>query len=241
METKTFLQSVLGDEGFYCVFAHRPKDSRRVQKFYESIDAVIDSAHQLDADGFDVYFALATFEDAISRKVDNVKQLRALFLDLDCGPSKDFATQKDAVDTLRSFCKEYSLPRPTMINSGRGVHVYWPLTEPVSYVEWFPVAERLKLACAEKNFMADPAVTSDAARVLRIPTTHNYKTNPPAKVAPFGVEPITPVDFDQFAEKIGGVAIPSHNTPPHISGEKTVEFISAPTKTRSLFTITTYT
>jgi hypothetical protein len=208
METKTFLKSVLGDEGFYCVFAYRPKDNRRIQKFYPSIDAVVDVAAQLDADGFDVYFALATFEDGNSRKVDNVKQLKSLFLDLDCGPSKDFATQKDAINALRAFCKEYSLPRPTMINSGRGVHVYWPLTETVGYANWFPVAERLKLACAEKGFMPDPAVTSDAARVLRVPKTHNYKTAPPAEVCLFGVEPITPVDFDQFAEKIGGFVIP---------------------------------
>jgi hypothetical protein len=208
METKTFLKSVLGDEGFYCVFAYRPKDNRRIQKFYSSIDAVVDTATQLDADGFDVYFALATFEDGNSRKVNNVKQLKSLFLDLDCGPSKDFATQKDAINALRAFCKEYSLPRPTMINSGRGVHVYWPLTETVGYANWFPVAERLKLACAEKGFMADPAVTSDAARVLRVPKTHNFKTEPPAEVCPFGVEPITPVDFDQFAEKIGGFVIP---------------------------------
>jgi hypothetical protein len=233
METKTFLKSVLGDEGFYCVFAYRPKDNRRIQKFYSSIDAVVDTATQLDADGFDVYFALATFEDGNSRKVNNVKQLKSLFLDLDCGPSKDFATQKDAINALRAFCKEYSLPRPTMINSGRGVHVYWPLTETVGYANWFPVAERLKLACAEKGFMADPAVTSDAARVLRVPKTHNFKTEPPAEVCPFGVEPITPVDFDQFAEKIGGFVIPVLGN--QIIYKDRIEFNPPSTQTVGLF------
>ena len=93
METKKFLSKALGSEGFYCVFAFRTKDDRRIQKFYDSIDAVIDATANLDAEGYDAYFALATFEESNSRKAVNVKQLRSFFLDLDCGPSKDYQTQ----------------------------------------------------------------------------------------------------------------------------------------------------
>ena len=60
-----------------------------------------------------------------------------------------------------------------MINSGRGVHVYWILTEPVGIDDWLPVAQRLKRLCAQHNLLADPAVTADGARVLGIPNTHN--------------------------------------------------------------------
>jgi len=48
METKTFLEAVLGDTGFYCVFAGRLSDERKVQKFYSSLDEVIHAAHNLD-------------------------------------------------------------------------------------------------------------------------------------------------------------------------------------------------
>ena len=96
METKTFLEAVLGDAGFYCVFAGRLSDERKVQNFYSSLDEVIHAAHNLDNEGYDAYFALGTFEEAGSRKVPNVKQLRSFFLDLDCGPSKDYETQADA-------------------------------------------------------------------------------------------------------------------------------------------------
>jgi hypothetical protein len=41
METIKFLQSALGDEGFYCVFAVRKTDDRRVQKFYPNLDQVV--------------------------------------------------------------------------------------------------------------------------------------------------------------------------------------------------------
>ena len=67
METTEFLRRALGEGGFYCVFASRSADDRRTQKFYDSIDAVIENAHKFDEQGFDTYFALATFHDAGSR------------------------------------------------------------------------------------------------------------------------------------------------------------------------------
>ena len=60
MIIKTFLSRVLGSEGNYCVFAARSRDNRRVQKFYDTVDEVETAAQDLDADGYDVYFALAT-------------------------------------------------------------------------------------------------------------------------------------------------------------------------------------
>ena len=88
--------------------------------------------------------------------------------------------------------------------------MYWFLSESVSYETWYPVAERLKRLCAEDGFAADPAVTSDAARVLRVPHTHNHKTDPPSEVKFFGSS--TPkfetVDFDAFSELLGTDVIP---------------------------------
>ena len=209
METKTFLSKALSSGGYYCVFAARSSDERKAQKFYDSIDAVVDAAHNFDEEGYDVYYGLATFKEAGSRKVDNVQRLNAFFLDLDCGPSKDFMSQEQAIVALRRFCKRNKLPKPTMVNSGRGVHVYWFLSESVSYEDWFPVAERLKRLCNQQDFYADPAVTADAARVLRVPHTHNYKTNPPSGVGFFGLaERFDTVDFDTFSELLGSEPIP---------------------------------
>jgi hypothetical protein len=207
METTTFLEKTLGSEGSFCVFAFRQTDERRVQKFYTSIDAVVDAARNLDGEGYDVYFALGTLNEAGNRRVDNVKQLRAFFLDLDCGASKDFVSQHAAIKALRAFCITLKLPKPTMVNSGRGVHVYWPLTEPVCVDDWLPVASRLKNLCKQHGFGADPAVTADAARVLRVPYTHNYKAEPPAEVSFFGdLQPS--VEFDKFSELLGADPIP---------------------------------
>ena len=204
MDTKTFLESVLGDEGSYCVWANRIADKHKVQKFYPTIDALIHAAHNLDDEGYDAYFALGTFDEAGSREATNVKQLKAFFLDLDCGPTKEYASQSEALRSLQRFCKQTNLPRPTLINSGRGVHVYWRLTAPVSRETWQPVADRLKALCRVHGLHADPVVTADAARVLRVPGTHNHKDNPPTEVVGVGGFGDA-VELTDFSERLGDV------------------------------------
>ena len=206
METKRFLDLILGHEGYYCVFA--AKAGNRRQEFYTSVNEVIDAANDFNADGYDAYFALGVFEDAGSRKADDVTHLKSFFLDLDCGPSKEFPHQKAAISALRTFCKRHNLPKPTLVNSGRGVHVYWILSQAVCRDDWWPVAERLKNLCAADGFKADPSVTSDVSRILRVPNTHNHKSDPPAPVTFFGLEAPQVVDFDEFSELIGNDPIP---------------------------------
>tara|TARA_R110000737_G_scaffold6738_1_gene20943 strand:- start:3883 stop:6714 length:2832 start_codon:yes stop_codon:yes gene_type:complete len=203
METKTFLEKVLSGSGNYCVFAARPSDGKLIQKFYDTISAVIDTAYDLDSNGYDAYFALSTFEEPSSRKVDNVKELNSFFLDLDCGPSKDYPDQSSAMVALRTFCATTGLPRPLMINSGRGIHAYWILDEAAGIDNWLPVADKLKRTCAEHKLFADPSVTADAARVLRIPGTHNYKGDPPIPVTFFGMEVPEPLSLEAFAAHLG--------------------------------------
>ena len=57
METKIFLEEALADDGLYCIFAANTQTDRRVQKFFTSVDALIDGATVLDNQGFNVYFA----------------------------------------------------------------------------------------------------------------------------------------------------------------------------------------
>ena len=176
MINKRFLDLVLAHEGHYCVWALRgAKPNEQIkQKFYSSTDEVLQAARDLDANGWNAFFAMGTFFEAGSRVANNMQWMKSFFLDLDCGPNKEFPSQEVAIEALRVFCENNNLPIPTLINSGRGVHVYWILSEPVCRADWWPVAERLKRVCAEQGFPADPSRTSDAAGVLRVPSTHNY-------------------------------------------------------------------
>ena len=71
MELKTFLSRVLDSDGFYCVIGL--SQDKAVQKFYNSIDQVVETARNLNNNNYNVSFGLATFETADSRKVPNIK------------------------------------------------------------------------------------------------------------------------------------------------------------------------
>ena len=208
MDTEVFLNKVLGSQGYYCLFAYKLGDDKLTQKFYKTTSELSDAAKDLDARGYNAYYGLATFNESNSRKVTNVNELKSFFLDLDCGESKDYPSQNDALQDLRRFCKELKLPKPLLVNSGRGVHVYWILDEALGVDEWVPIAERLKKLCKEKNLLADPAVTADAARVLRIPDTHNHKSNPPTEVGYFGTHIPEPISVEKFSNLVGMDLIP---------------------------------
>ena len=97
METKKFLEKVLGD-GYYSVLGLGDK---KVQSFHATIDDVISRANELDAEGINAYFGLATFTTSNDRKVTNVKSLSSFYLDLDCGVGKEYPDQTTAFQDLR--------------------------------------------------------------------------------------------------------------------------------------------
>jgi hypothetical protein len=69
-------------------------------------------------------------------------------------------------------------PQPAIIvRSGRGLHAYWPLTEPLAPAE----VERANRRLAHKLGACQSAVTN-AAAILRPPTSSNFKYDPPAPV-----------------------------------------------------------
>jgi len=186
MNNLEFLQQVLGDEGYYCIVGLKKDSDKPVQKFFKNLEDAVAVADNLRDEGYDAYYALATFEDGKSRKTANVKQLRSFFIDLDCGEGKPYETQTEALAALRNFCKVTSMPRPTLVNSGGGIHAYWALTEPVSRETWLPLAEKLKSMCDDNDLFADPVVTADSVRILRVPGTLNYKNQEPRPVSFIG-------------------------------------------------------
>ena len=183
MQAKEFLESVLGSDGFYCTVGLKgPKDNvTRVQRLFDNLDDAISEVFRLDAQGFNAYHAQATFETDKNRKQENAKYLKSFYLDIDCGdgPKKDFLTQAEALIALKTFCKAIKLPKPTIVNSGYGLHVYWRLTEQVPAEEWLTAAKQFKQVVNKQGMKCDQTSTSDSARILRTPGTHNYKNGTP--------------------------------------------------------------
>ena len=200
MSALELLSAVHAPDGWRCVVGI--KNKKVIKKFVGSAEEVVQAGQQLVDDGFDAYFACATFQQPTTRSGDNTKEFRALWLDIDCGKDKPYADQKEGIAALKNFCKENFLARPTLVNSGRGIHAYWTFKTPVSPAEWQPAADRLKALCEEQFFSADPSCTADKARILRLPNTKNFKdpSDPLDVVLLYTGEP---VDFTEFRQAIG--------------------------------------
>lgn len=125
----------------------------------------------------DVYFALSTFEEGGLRTADNARFIKALFIDMD-----GYDSPKDADDALGKSLPLLGidhLGEPTKVISGGGLHVYWPFTHEVDIETWKPIANNFKRLCVQEGLRIDMSVTADAARVLRVPGTYNFKPKYP--------------------------------------------------------------
>ena len=201
---------VPSEEGFYCVLGLK-NGTHHSQTHHKTIQEVEAEADRLVANGVDVFFGCGKFITDENRDAANCGLMKSFFLDIDCGEDKakpdkrgrirGYVDQATGMQALKELCKTLNLPRPTVVNSGRGWHVYWPLTEAVPKDKWLPVAETFKAKCLEYKFIVDPAVPADAARVLRIPGTKNFKDTPPHDVVLMHLS--EPMEFDDFAERMG--------------------------------------
>lgn len=197
-----FLESVLPSTGVYCIvgiFDHRPK-----QTFHDTLNSAAARAEALNDSGVDAYFALAAFDEH-SRKAQAARELRAFFADIDCGEGKPYADHAHAAQALREFLKTTGLPDPTIVNSGGGLHIYWPLVTAVPVAAWKPASEALKALCATQKLTIDFSCTADAARVLRVPGTNNYKKDVPRPVRIMHTG--KPVEFDDFVKHLPRIAV----------------------------------
>lgn len=178
----SFLDAILPGEGegYRCGVAIR--SSRTQQLFFDTNAGLADFLERSSADGADAYHACATYTTNTSRAAANAHAAKALWLDLDVGPGKGYATREDASDAIEALANSISLPLPALISSGYGVHAYWPLVQAIDPATWLHYATRLKAACAQFGIHADPSRTSDLASILRPPGTSNYKRNSSALV-----------------------------------------------------------
>lgn len=179
---REFLSKVLSDKGWYCIVGLRSGKPTK-QIFVESLDEVEAVADQLMQDEYNAYFACAKYETNNGRVKENAAYFKSAWLDIDCGEGKDYPDQETAVNALVKFCNDNYLSVPTIVDSGRGLHVYFVWEEDVGREEWTLVAEQLKALCRQDGLYADPSVTADAARILRLPGSKNYKVDPPLDVA----------------------------------------------------------
>ena len=220
-ETKHFLGRILPKEGIYQ--ATIIKNGRAQNIPCASIAELAEEVLKRDRPGQNVFHACATYKDGSSRMATNSASMNAFWLDLDCGPEKaktgtGYETKEDALYALRAFCRAVELPRPMIVDSGGGLHVYWTLNAPISACRWKELADKLKRATKALGFLADQSRTADAASVLRPVGAYNRKYDPPRLVVLLR-DAASDVDPDQFETALDSfIAKPVRKQQSHQSG-----------------------
>ena len=202
MTIRNLLTTILPTDGYYCVVGLKSSTSP-IQKFVHTIDEVEQEAASLCGSGFNAYFGCAKYETTDSRKAQNVKSVQCFWLDIDCYDDKPYADQREGMVALKAFCDVLKLPKPTIVDSGKGLHVYWSLSAPITPEQWKHTASKLKQQCARLNILlhADPSRTADIASILRLPDTKNYKTDPALDVKLMTIG--TLIDYEDFDTLLG--------------------------------------
>jgi hypothetical protein len=188
MSSFDLLDTVLPPEGRYCVMGIGKYPD---QKFVDTKEEVEELAQRFVKRKIDVFFGCAKYGSLNNRTHENAKYFRALWMDIDCGPTKGvpdekgiikgYLDQQTGLDEFKKFCVAVGLPKPILVSSGYGIHAYWLLEETVSRREWEPLANRLRELCVEQGLIVDSSVF-EASRILRIPGTFNFKQKEPKEV-----------------------------------------------------------
>jgi len=213
MDTLKFLQHVLPTEGLYVTTVINDGAPPQ-QAFFGTVEELATNCLRSDSFGNNTYYAISSFQVKGSRKQENVQQTKVLALDVDCAPEKvnrinkngdpepdiGYANQKLGLAALLKFLIDSKLPKPMIVSSGRGLHVYWVMERGIQPEQWKPLAEGLKQAVIASGFLTDNGLTANNALVLRPTGTHNPKNG--AKVKVLGTVP-DPTDYTTLQNILG--------------------------------------
>lgn len=174
-----FYESVLPSSGVRVLAVFRNGLKKAPDHFYfDSTDDLLESAATYDGLGKNCYHACAAYKEPINRTGANVQAIKALWLDLDVGETKPYNTQAEAAKHFEDFRNALSLPKSHVVASGGGIHEYLPFSKSITPEQWDKLAALFAACLDHYGVKHDTSRTQDKASILRIPGTHNYKTDP---------------------------------------------------------------
>lgn len=216
------LDTVLPTEGRYCIIGIGRYPDQRFAETREQADEFI---QEFVDSKIDVYFGCAKFGELNERTHDNALYFKALWVDIDCGPTKGvpnskgkiegYLDQQTGLSEFKKFCAATNLPKPILINSGNGIHAYWLFDRTLSQQEWKPLAKRLKQLCQEHGLIVDEKVF-EAARVLRPTDTFNFKDKATPKPVTVWNDSTPELSYEDWVNLLGNPEPEPDETPEFI-------------------------
>lgn len=189
MTTLEFFRAILPEVGVYYLVIFRDGRGGPAHQAFDSLEAMAAAVDQnKDNPEIAIYHACGSYQQAVVtvegkrkyRVEQNWSHAKALWLDIDCGAEKaekgeGYATKSEAAAAIASFCSATALPAPIIVDSGNGIHCYWPFTESIPAKSWKALARAFKALLAHHHVLADPTATADFARILRPVNSVNRK------------------------------------------------------------------
>lgn len=197
-----FFRLVTPSQGVYCFAAISNGKVEHV--FLESVEDLADISDAV-IDGIDQYYTPATFKVQGKRTQANTAKVKSFWFDIDVGKANDkcYATQEEATDAIDLFLAATDLPAPLWVNSGNGIHLYWPFNKELDAEVWKPIAGRLQALALKHGLLVDTSCTTDSARLLRYPGSKNYRDPQNPKQGSILTDTYKPLDLMDFAGKLG--------------------------------------
>ena len=196
MNTLEFLKTILPEFGIHYLALFKEGYKFPAHKVYTDLESMADAIEGMaGSKQLSVYHACASYQKAVieldeldknsnpKRKYripENWDKAKAFWVDVDCGQDKfdkgqGYLTKKDACVAMAKFAKDVGIARPMLVDSGNGVHAYWPLTHEIGHELWRKVATVLKATLAHEKVIADPTRTADFSSILRPVGSTNRK------------------------------------------------------------------
>jgi len=184
--------------------AFKQIDGHFTQRWFKDINEATEIIDQYQSTS-DIWVSMAKFPDKrLTREAGNATGLYSFWIDVDAHENSKYKSPEEAEAAANNFVKAIGLPQPTAIHrTGYGVHFLWALKDGLPVTEWFRTASKLQALFSPLSLEADP-ITADAARILRVPGTQNFRhKNAPvdAEIQILGEEFIDPDHFEVVLDK----------------------------------------
>ncbi len=224
-----FLRAILPDSGVYYLVLFKDGQAAPAHKAYTSLEVMATAAMGYDkVPGLSVYHACASYNEpsmivdgkTVRRKPINWNRAKALWLDIDVGDDKaakkqGYASKGAAARAVYEFCDRTGFPRPMFVDSGNGIHCYWPMTKAIKPAAWQALSGKLRDVMQHFEVLVDPSRTADFASILRPAGTTNRKRDPKPVVVKTMVPAITPEELrDHLANIVSTYQIASKEITP---------------------------
>lgn len=193
---REFFSSILAGQGKPCLAWLVPHATKNYfkHKVFDTVDEFCEYINGINFRRYNYYFCISTLrenslviggKDRV-RVQKNTSYTRCFVLDVDIRPEKEgyYTNNDDALIGIDNVCAALNLPKPTIVNSGFGLHVYWPMADGIESATWTKTAQKFKKAVEliAPKLVADGSRVADSAGVLRIPNSFNLKSTPPIPV-----------------------------------------------------------